>query len=274
MRVLNIAAYKFVTLPEAKLADWRICVKDKAVSLELKGTILLSVEGVNLFLAGTDENITEFKAYLADMQVFGDLTYKESFSEKQPFRRMLVRIKPEIVAFGLDTVKPEKHTAPYIAPETLKQWYEENREMIILDTRNKFEVRLGTFNNAIDLQLKHFRDFPKALQNLDPALKNKPVVTFCTGGIRCEKAAELMHQIGFQEVYQLEGGVLNYFEKCGGAYYTGECFVFDQRVAVNERLEETDTIQCFDCRSPLRPEEQNPLHEVCPYCKAPGEKQG
>ena len=264
LSIVNIAGYKFVSLSEAALPELRNALKEKTTSLNLKGTILLSVEGINSFLAGTRAEIDAFVAYLKAIPEFSDIHYKESFTHYQPFNRMLVRLKREIIPMNQETVVPEKKTAPYISPTELKKWYQEKRDMIILDTRNDYEVALGTFENATDLHIAHFREFSDAVDMMPTELKEKPVVTFCTGGIRCEKAAELMSQKGFKNVYQLDGGILNYFEKCGGDFYHGECFVFDQRVAVDSQLRETETKQCFDCRSPLRSAEVQ--DGKCPHC--------
>lgn len=270
MSFINIAAYKFVTIPEADLLGLRERYRREAQALNLKGTILLSTEGINLFLAGQVEGVSALKALLAETPAFQDLHYKESLSAQQPFNRMLVKIKKEIIAFGIDTIHPEHNTAPYISPKTLKEWYEEKRPIAILDTRNDYEIRLGCFDGAIDLGLQHFRDFPAALAKVDPALKEQPVIAYCTGGIRCEKAAALMLEQGFKEVYQLEGGILNYFEQCGGKHYQGECFVFDQRVALNSELAETNTVQCFSCRNPLTIKQQDIYQQICPYCETEG----
>ena len=251
LSIVNISGYKFVFLSETTLPTLRDHLKEKAVACSLKGTILLSVEGINSFLAGTREQIDAFVEYLRTIPEFSDIRYKESFTDYQPFNRMLVRIKKEIIPMGNEKVIPEKKTAPYISPEELKKWYEEKRDMIVLDTRNDFEISLGTFENAVDLNIAHFRDFSDAVDLLPAEAREKPIVTFCTGGIRCEKAAELMLQKGFNTVYQLDGGILNYFEKCGGDFYNGDCFVFDQRVAVDSALKETAAKQCFDCRTPL-----------------------
>lgn len=251
LSIVNIAGYKFISVSEAKLLELRNNLKEKAVACSLKGTILLSVEGINSFLAGTRENIDIFVSYLKSISEFSDIHFKESFTDYQPFNRMLVRLKKEIIPMNISSVAPEKKTAPYLSPFELKKWYEEKRDMIVLDTRNDFEIQLGTFENAIDLHIAHFREFADAVDLMPAEMKEKPVVTFCTGGIRCEKAAELMAQKGFKNVYQLDGGILNYFEKCGGKFYNGDCFVFDQRVAVNSELKETQAKQCFDCRTPL-----------------------
>lgn len=266
MEFVNIAAYKFVQLPATDLPEWREAFREKTAALALKGTILLSPEGINMFLAGTAEAINDFKSYMKAYPQFVDLHYKDSLSDYQPFTRMLVKLKKEIIAFGLNEIQPGAHTAPRLAPETLKQWYEEGKEMIVLDTRNDYEIKLGTFENAVDLDLQTFKDFPNVIKELPDEMKKKPVVTFCTGGIRCEKAATLMENEGFEEVYQLDGGILNYFEKCGGDHYEGDCFVFDKRVALNSALTETETIQCYACQNPLTSKEQAEAAGVCPYC--------
>ncbi len=265
-QILNIAAYRFVHLSMDDLPTLRGRLKDKANQYQLKGTILLSEEGINLFLAGLADNVEKFQAVLNGITSFKDLTYKNSWSKEQPFTRMLVRLKKEIISMGCEEVQPEKHTAPYISPEDFKEWYDKNKDMVVLDTRNDYEMRLGTFKNAVDLNLDHFRQFPQAIKQLSKEAKNKPVVTFCTGGIRCEKAAELLLSEGFNEVYQLDGGILNYFEQCGGDHYDGDCFVFDKRVAVDAQLKETEALLCFSCREPLAITDCTDDY-VCKYCQ-------
>ena len=262
--IVNLSGYRFVTIKESELPTLRAELKNKAIEHQLKGTILLSTEGINAFLAGTRKQIDQYISFLQSIPAFADMWFKESFSDYQPFNRMLVRIKKEIIPIRKDSIIPSIKTAPYVTPEELKQWYLEKRDMIVLDTRNDYEVQLGTFENAMDLHLPHFNKFDEAVDFLPEDMKEKTIVTFCTGGIRCEKAAELMAQKGFKNVYQLHGGILNYFEKCGGDFYRGECFVFDQRVALNSALQETDTKQCFDCRSPLKT--QDILEAKCPQC--------
>jgi predicted sulfurtransferase len=234
--IINIAAYKFVdleALPELKQA-----LKARCEELHLKGTILIGREGINLFVAGVSEAIDSFKKTLCAHAAFSDIIFKESLSDYQPFKRMLVKIKKEIIPFGMPEISPAKNPAPRLSPQELKSWYEQGKEMVILDTRNSFEAKVGTFKQAMHLDIRSFRDFPQAAKKLDQAFKNKPVVTFCTGGIRCEKAAPLLQQMGFKEVYQLDGGILKYFEECGSAFFEGECFVFDQRVALDSDLAE------------------------------------
>lgn len=233
--IINIAAYKFVTLSD--LPEKKAYLKDLCITLQLKGTILLSSEGINIMLAGTETAIATFKLDLTQQQAFQDLIFKESRSSKQPFKRLLVKIKKEVITLGLPHICPTQKTGPKISPEQLKQWFDEGKDFTLLDTRNKYEIAYGTFEGAIDLNLKHFREFPKTVTELAER-KNKPMVMFCTGGIRCEKASLLLLENGFTEVYQLDGGILNYFAKCGGEHYQGNCFVFDERVAVDTSLNE------------------------------------
>lgn len=233
----NISAYKFT--PFAELPALRDRVRTAAAAGGLKGTVLLSTEGINLFVAGMPDAIRTFVAFLHTIPGLEDLAPKESTSAAQPFGRMLVKIKKEIIAFGVDGIDPARHPAPKVSARTLKQWLDEGRPVTLLDTRNDYEIDLGTFHGAVRAGIRRFRDFPAAAQALPPVLKTQPVVTFCTGGIRCEKAAPYLQRAGFQNVYQLDGGILKYFEECGGAHYEGECFVFDERAGVDPALRET-----------------------------------
>ena len=266
--IINISAYKFVDLALERLPVLRAELREAAQALGLKGTILLAEEGINLFVAGTRAQLEDFKAFMRRYSEFNGLPYKESPSSHRPFTRMLVRIKKEIISMGVPEVKPQKRTVTHLPAKTLQAWYEAGKEMIILDTRNDYEVALGTFEGAIHLDLKKFRDFPKAVAALPEAYKNKPIVTFCTGGIRCEKAGEYLAQHGYHDVYQLDGGILKYFEEVGGAHYQGECFVFDKRVGVDSNLQETTTTQCYDCRHPLTAQEVEMYRGQCPYCQS------
>jgi UPF0176 protein len=269
-KFVNIAAYKFVQFECGTLQQRRDQYLTLCNQCDLKGTILLSVEGINLFLAGTRENIDFFWNELTAEPELAELTYKESLSEHQPFTRLLVKIKKEIIAFGVDEIQPQKYTSRHLDAATLKQWLDEGRQIELLDTRNAYEYELGTFENAIKLDIGHFRQFPEAAKSIDPEIKKKTVVTFCTGGIRCEKAAPYLERLGFEDVYQLEGGILKYFEECGGEHYRGECFVFDHRVGVDAKLDETPTQMCFVCQQPLTIQQQASPDYVeavsCPYC--------
>ncbi len=242
-KIINISGYKFVSLPVEDLRNIKSTLRKSALELGLKGTIILSTEGINIFLAGTREQIDSFTKTLDPYSYFSDIWLKESFSDYQPFNKMLVKIKNEIIPMGLKDIQPAKEPAPYISPEELKQWYDEGKEMIVLDTRNSFEIKYGKFTKAIDLNIKHFVEFNNAVDQLYEKYQNTPIITCCTGGIRCEKAAPLMLKKGFKKVYQLEGGILNYFEKVGTKHYEGECFVFDQRETVDANLKERRTYE-------------------------------
>jgi UPF0176 protein len=257
--ICNASAYRFLALDHLKAK--REELKSLTHRLGLKGTILLAPEGLNLFVAGTQEAVQQLLAQLP----LRDSDIKLSYSEEQPFSRMLVRLKKEIIAFG----HPTRQQALRLSPQELKQWLDQGRPVTLLDTRNDYEVRMGTFRGALELGLTHFRDFPAALDQL-AHLKDTPIVTFCTGGIRCEKAAPWMQEQGFSQVWQLEGGILRYFEEVGGDHYQGECFVFDRRVGVDPALQETDSVVCPVCLAPLTPAEQSdPRYrrgQSCPHC--------
>lgn len=235
MQILNIAGYQFIALSD--LPSLRDHFLNKCKELNLKGTILLSPEGINIFLAGTLVDVQAFKAFLKIDPRFAELNFRESFSAAQSFLRMKVKIKKEIITLRQQDIQPVKKRAPSLSPQELKKWLDEGRDITLLDTRNEYEIRFGTFKNAINLHLKDFCEFPAAADKLNPA---KPIVMFCTGGIRCEKAALHLLKQGFADVFQLEGGILNYFSAVGDAHFTGDCYVFDQRVAVDPSLQPTD----------------------------------
>jgi UPF0176 protein len=268
MQIVNIAGYQFVDLPDRD--ELRKPFQVKCEELGLKGTILLSPNGVNFSLAGTQEMIEEYLQFLEEDERFIGIPIHISYTDYQPFRRMLVRLKNEIISLGMDDVRPVKNTGKFIEPMEFKEWLDEGKEVLILDTRNDYELRVGTFDNAIDLDIKSFRDFPAAIRGLSKEDKNKPLVMFCTGGIRCEKASVVMENEGWNNVYQIKGGILGYFKETGGAHWNGDCFVFDQRVALDKNLKETDIQMCFACREPLDENDLNSenylIEEFCPYC--------
>ena len=233
--ILNIAAYKFVAIDDG--AALREDLRARAQALGLMGTILLAPEGINLFLAGPADAIHAFLAVLRADARFADLETKESWSAVQPFRRMLVKLKREIIRMDHPAIQPAAGRAPGVDAPTLKRWLDQGhddagREIALLDTRNAFEVDHGSFKGAIDWRIGKFTEFPPALRAHRESLAGKTVVSFCTGGIRCEKAAILMREQGVEHVLQLEGGILKYFEQVGGAHYEGDCFVFDGREAL------------------------------------------
>jgi UPF0176 protein len=268
--VINLSAYKFVPLDN--LPALRERLRALAQAGGLRGTILLSPEGINLFVAGTRTATDALLAEIRGVPGLGDLAPKESESAEPPFNRMLVKIKKEIIAFGIPGIDPARQPAAKLSARTLKQWLDEGRRVTLLDTRNDYEIRLGTFRGAVRAGIENFRDFPAAVAQLPPALKEQTIVMFCTGGIRCEKAGPFMEQAGFKNVHQLDGGILKYFEECGGAHYEGECFVFDRRVGVDPALRETDSVMCFNCQEPLTAAEQGDPRYVagvsCPRCHA------
>ena len=233
--VLNISCYKFVPLPDA--AELRERLHEQAVAAGLKGTILLAEEGINFFLAGTAQAVRGFVDGMRVDERFADLEPKESWSDTVPFRKMLVKVKREIIRMDHPTIRPAQGRAPSVDPATLHRWLEQGhddagREVVTLDTRNAFEVDAGTFADAIDWRIAKFTEFPDAFRAHKAELQDKTVVSFCTGGIRCEKAAILMREEGLEHVYQLEGGILKYFEHTDGAHYHGGCFVFDERTVL------------------------------------------
>ena len=275
MQIVNISAYKFVTLED--IETLRPAMRERCDAAGLKGTILLAPEGINMFLAGTREQIDSFMGWLHADPRFADITPKESISDNQPFKRMLVRAKKEIITMKMPLIRPEAGRAPSVRPVDLKRWLDqghddEGRPVVMLDTRNAFEVAVGTFDNAVEYNIEKFSDFPPAIAENKADLEGKTVVSFCTGGIRCEKAAIHMQEVGIERVYQLEGGILKYFEEVGGNHYHGDCFVFDYRTALNPNLEPSGPVQCFACRAVVTAEEQQlPAYVVgqsCPHCAA------
>jgi UPF0176 protein len=238
-KVLNISCYKFVALPDA--AELRPLLHSRAVAAQIKGTILLAEEGINFFLAGSAGAVRGFVDALRTDARFADLAPKESWSTTVPFRKMLVKVKREIIRMDHPAIRPAEGRAPSVDPATLRRWLgqghdDDGRPVVTLDTRNAFEVDHGTFDGAIDWRIGKFTDFPPALRAHKEALRDKTVVSFCTGGIRCEKAAILMREEGLPHVYQLEGGILKYFELTDGAHYHGGCFVFDDRAVLGSDL--------------------------------------
>jgi RluA family pseudouridine synthase len=273
--VVNIAAYRFAPLENLKPLRERLTALCREWGL--KGTILLSGEGINLFVAGPAAQIDQLLELLRAVPGLEALEPKVSQSHEQPFTRMLVKIKKEIIAFGVDGIDPVQRPAPRLSAQELKRWLDEGRPLTLLDTRNNFEVEMGTFQGAVPIGIRRFRDFPQAADKLPPAPSPHPIVTFCTGGIRCEKAAPYLIARGFENVYQLDGGILKYFEECGSEHFQGECFVFDKRVGLAADLEQSGHGFCHVCQSILTAEEAaDPLTvegESCPRCYRTPEEQ-
>ncbi len=233
--ILNISAYLFTPLasPEA----WRDQCRDQAASRQLKGTILLAPEGINLFLAGEPEAVEDFLQWLRAQDGMAGLGGKKSWSAEQPFGKLLVKVKREIIRMNHPAIAPAEGRAPAVSPSDLQRWLaqghdDQGQALVMLDTRNAFEVGHGKFADALDWGLEKFSDFPQAARDHLGDLQGKTVVSYCTGGIRCEKAAIFLRELGLTDVYQLDGGILQYFEDTGGAHFEGDCFVFDERVAL------------------------------------------
>jgi UPF0176 protein len=238
--ILNAAAYRFVPLTDT--AELREQLLAATLAAGLRGTILLAEEGINLYLAGDPATLRRFIGDLQSDPRFADLPVKYSECDGMPFKRMLVKVKREIIRMNMPAVRPIAGRAPTVDAKTLARWLragrcDEGRPVVLLDTRNGFEVDAGVFDGAVDWRLTKFSDFPAALQAHRAEFDGKTVVSYCTGGIRCEKAALVMQQSGMAHVHQLDGGILNYFLQTDGAPgWRGHCFVFDDRVALDPAL--------------------------------------
>ncbi len=250
--VLNISAYLFVSLNDT--AALRESIRSQAATRGLRGTVILATEGINLFLAGGHESVRGFLQWLRGDARFESLAAKESESDSVPFARLLVKVKPEIIRMNHPTIRPHHEPAhapaqapanaraPALAAATLARWLDAGhddagRPVVMLDTRNAFEVGHGHFEHAVDWNIARFSDFPAAALEHRAALEGSTVVTYCTGGIRCEKAALFMREAGIADVWQLDGGILQYFETVGARHFVGDCFVFDARETVDATLQ-------------------------------------
>ncbi len=239
MQILNIAAYQVIALDELPALQTRL--REVLQAQAIKGTVLLAHEGINLFLAAESAAIHDFLAWLKADTRFASLEARQSWSHAQPFARLLVKIKPEIIRMNQPAIRPSAGRAPAVSAATLRRWLDcgqddAGRPVVTLDTRNAFETDVGTFKGAIDWRIDKFTEFPRAVMDHRDELAGKTVVSFCTGGIRCEKAAIFMQEAGIGNVYQLDGGILKYFEECGRAHFDRDCFVFDDRRAVDAAL--------------------------------------
>ncbi len=267
-KVTNISGYLFVDIDQVEKLQKSL--KMRCQDLQLKGTILLSCEGVNINLAGEDGGVQSFMRNFRKDERFSQIKFKLSYSSFVPFQRLRVRLKKEIICMKQAEVKPVQMTGEHLSAQAFKKMYDDGVDMTVLDTRNDYEIGFGTFKDAVNLNIKHFSDFPQASDQLPQSAKEKPLVMFCTGGVRCEKAAVPLMKKGFKKVYQLDGGILKYFEECGGAHYEGDCFVFDERMVLDTNLQETGATQCKVCSSPVTQEEQQldafVEGQSCQYC--------
>ena len=268
-QIIVAALYKFAKLPDYR--ELQPKVLDACVANGIKGTLLLAQEGINGTVAGSRAGIDALLAFLRSDARLAHLEHKESFTDAMPFYRMKVRLKKEIVTLGVPGIDPNETVGTYVAPEDWNALISDP-EVVLVDTRNEYEYDIGSFRGALDPKTTTFRGFPTYVrQNLDPA-KHKKVAMFCTGGIRCEKASAFMLEQGFENVYHLQGGILKYLEKIPAeqSLWQGECFVFDQRVAVGHGLRVGRHDQCRSCRHPIAPEDKaSPKYEAgvsCPRC--------
>lgn len=270
MALLVVAAiYKFVKLPDC--AELRAPLQAQCDALNIMGTLLLAKEGINGTVAGTRANIDQLLAYLRNDARFADLPHKESTATVQPFYRMKVKLKKEIVTMGVDGINPTELVGQYIKPEDWNALISDP-DVLLVDTRNDYEVDVGTFKGAVNPRITTFREFPEYVKNNFDPDKQPRVAMFCTGGIRCEKASAFMLKEGFAEVYHLQGGILKYLENVPAeqSLWQGECFVFDQRVAVGQGLQAGHYELCYGCARPITAEKKaSPEFEQgisCPHC--------
>ncbi|MEM9978358.1 MAG: rhodanese-related sulfurtransferase [Cyanobacteria bacterium P01_D01_bin.2] len=266
-----ITFYKFVHLDNA--ADLRQPLIDVCRKQSIKGTVLLAQEGINATLSGKETGLSAVLSHLKQDPRLADLTHKTSWAKEQPFERMKVKLKKEIVTLGQPQVSPTQKVGTYVEPQDWNRVISDP-EVMVIDTRNSYEVDIGTFQGATNPETDSFREFPTyANQQLDPA-KHKKVAMFCTGGIRCEKASSYLLDHGFEQVYHLKGGILSYLETVPAAesLWEGECFVFDERVAVQHGLEPGSYAMCHGCGHPVSEKDVQSSHYepgiACPHCYA------
>ena len=263
------AMYKFVALDNYQAM--RQPLLDAMQQFGIKGTLLLAEEGINGTVSGTREGIDALLAYLNQDPRINPISFKESLHETQPFYRTKVKLKKEIVTMGVEGIDPRRTVGTYVKP---KDWNAliSDPDVVLVDTRNDYEIQIGTFKNAVNPNTETFREFPDYVKNTLNPQKHKKVAMFCTGGIRCEKSTAYMKEQGFDEVYHLEGGILQYLEDVpkDESLWEGDCFVFDNRVAVNHDLEKSRYDQCYACRLPITEEDKaSDKYEPgvsCPHC--------
>lgn len=269
--VVVAALYRFARLEDFE--DLRAPLQAVMTANAVRGTLLLAKEGINGTIAGTREGVDNVFAFLRSDPRLSAVQAKESYVDENPFYRTKVKLKKEIVTMGVEDIDPNHIVGTYVKPQDWNALISDP-EVILVDTRNNYEVKIGTFENALNPETETFREFPDYVaKNLDPA-KNPKVAMFCTGGIRCEKSTAYLKKQGFSEVYHLEGGILKYLEEVPEeeSMWKGECFVFDNRVTVNHQLEKGHYDQCHACRMPITAEDQRSEHYQsgisCPHCYA------
>lgn len=263
--------YKFKNLPKEDLQNIKKSLEKKAKELHVRGLFLIGQEGFNATISGKPEDCQEFKTFLQTETPIGEMVFKDSYAEYMPFRAFKVKIKKEIVTIGDTNVVPKSAKLRHISPKEWQDILVHDKDAIVLDTRNWYETEIGKFHKAIDMKINEFNEFPQKLNELNLA-KDKKILIYCTGGIRCEKAIIEMQNQGYENVYQLEGGILKYFEEIPGApEWDGECFVFDRRVAIDKNLKTSQNFTfCPHCGQPatvevncIRCQKRQKLCEKC-----------
>ena len=267
--IVVTALYKFT--PFADYENYQAPLKQVMLDNDVKGTLLIASEGINGTISGERTGMNKVLDYIRSIAAIGEFDYKESLTDAQPFYRTKVKLKKEIVTMGVEGIDPLQSVGRYVKPS---EWNDliSDPDVLLIDTRNDYEVQIGTFKNAVNPKTQTFREFPEYVQKeLDPA-KHKKVAMFCTGGIRCEKSTAYLREQGFEEVYHLEGGILKYLEDMPSeeSLWQGDCFVFDNRVAVGHDLQKGEYDQCYACRMPITEADKQDLAyvkgESCPHC--------
>ena len=259
---INLSGYRFTPISDLELTLNEL--KSICADLDILGSIYLACEGINIGISGNILEVETFRSRLNKFSGFEDIRFHELYSLERPYNKMTVKTKTELVPIEDATITVGDYNHQYLPPQELKQWLDENKDFVLLDMRNEFEFELGTFDQAQQLHLRRFRKLQTKDTEINNLPKDKPIVTFCTGGIRCEKAGPYLEKFGFKNIYQLEGGIIEYLRQTKGAHWHGNCFVFDDRVSITKDLAPEYLHLCTDCQCIL----EDTSCEFCPTCLA------